>query len=330
MNNPEYFKELKPHNCRRAKFHDYKRPGRYMISISKAPECPDFSRLLGWPDRTEDPARVQLSEFGVRIQTQIAEVNALPQFDIDNSVIMPDHLHLLWRVKDWLPRDLGYYVGIFKTSCVNHIRKEIPGCAALQVFTPKFNDRIAFDDEMARRFYHYIEDNPRRRLMVMRYPELFSKACQVRILDRIFDVYGNFQLLKHPLISAAVVSSRYTPEERTRYRQQWDETIRGCGVFISPFISEAEKRLRDEILESGGSIIRIIPEGIQPKYKPSGQEFDLCAQGRCLHIGAPRPSAHAEALSRRECLELNEISRWIASHPAETFHLLNGKRQGGR
>lgn len=63
-------------------------------------------------------------------------------------------------------------------------------------------------------------------------------------------------------------------------------------------------------------------DGIADRYKPSGLEFDLCAQGRCLHIGEHRESEHKEKKGRSDFLALNDLARWIASHPAERMLLL--------
>lgn len=316
-----------PHNNRRAAFHNYKAPCTYMISISKDPACADFSVILGKPDSmTEDPVRLDLSPVGRIIKKQICDLDRMPEFAIHNYVIMPDHVHILWQVKCWLPKDFGYYVGLFKSRCTTAWRKinndtEEPHKLP-PVFAPKFNDRIAFSTEIAARFSKYISDNPRRRQIARLYPHLFDRRRKIRILDREMDVYGNFQLLKYPLISAVIVSRRYTPEQRRKYEREWDETIRSGGVLISPFISPAEKAVMKRGIEEGASIIRLIPDGIGERYKPSGMEFDLCAQGRCLHIGAPRPSAHTPELHRAACLQLNEMARWLASHPTDIMKIL--------
>ena len=92
---------------------------------------------------------------------------------------------------------------------------------------------------------------------------------------------------------------------------------------MSPFISKPEQELMHRVIEEGGSVIRLIPDGIPPRYKPSGKEFTLCAEGRCLHIGMPRQSMHKEELRRNKCLLLNNLARWIASHPSESLTLIS-------
>lgn len=318
---PLYFKQHKPHNCRRAVWHNYKAPGWYMITFSKDPSLAPFSFIRGDLRNSTNPPHCHLSPSGLLIDHLIRDLNIIDNFEIQNHVIMPDHVHILWRVKYWLPKDLGYYIGLLKSRCTKIWREEFRESSSL--FLPKFNDRISFNDAMTERFSHYISDNPRRRLTIMKHPELFNSARQVCISDRIMDIFGNFQLLRHPVIAPAIVSSRYTPEEKRIFEFQIEEAIRTQGVLISPFISKEEKALMKRAIDEGASIIRIIADGIGPKYKPSGLEFDLCSQGRCLHIGEHRLSAHTEKKGRAEFLALNSLARWIASHPAERMRLLN-------
>lgn len=323
---PWYYKECRPHNCRRKTGHDYKLPCSYMITLSKTPGAPVFSSIIGDPRGNTDPVRVVLSETGRIIETLIKELNDRdPRFDLYNRVIMPDHVHIIWRVKNNLPKDLGYYIGLLKSRCTMYWRRGTACEATIKefgLFLPKFNDVIAYDHAIERQLTAYVWDNPRRRRTKQLYSHLFKHAQCVRILDRKMDIYGNFQLLRHPLIAAVVVSSRYTPEERRWHQQMIEEAIRTGGVLVSPFISRAEREIMNRGIEAGASIIRIIPDGMGPRYKPPGREFDLCAAGRCLHIGLPRKSAHVDTLTRECCLELNAMAHWLASHPAERMSLL--------
>lgn len=323
---PSYFKPLSHHNCRRASFHDYKRPGQYMITINKAPGAPCFSTLGGNPFVPSDPPAAIPSPAGAIVDSQIHAIEDDDNFLITNHVVMPDHIHLLWTVRRLIPRELGAYVGLFKTRCTGSARKAGLLQSGAPLFEDKFNDVIAFTPEIGERLSHYITDNPRRRMIVMKCPELFSRVQKVRLNGLEFDVYGNFQLLRHPVMWTAIVSSRYTEEERIRHAKAWDETIRCGGVFVSPFISEDERKLRKKLLDEGGAVIRIVADGLTQRFKPHGEEFDLCAEGRCLLIGMPRESAFAPRVGRGKCLQLNDVARWIVAHSDETYALVGGRR----
>lgn len=293
-----------------------------MITITKNPSVGCFSSLCGTPGSEDNPPRTLLTKEGRIIEAQILDLNNRKEFEVENYVIMPDHVHIMWRVKEWLPKDFGYYVGLFKSRCSKDWHDLYYTPSEISLFNPKFNDRIAFDENMANRLRRYVSDNPRRRLMTVIYPDLFRRANTIKIGNQVFEVFGNFQLLRHPLLTTAIVSSRYTEEEAARNRKAWEETIRGGGVFVSPFISKAEKELRDRLLAENGSIIRIVADGIGPRYKPSESEFALCAEGRCLHIGLPRPSMHVDELRRNKCLALNDLARWIVANAEELMSLL--------
>lgn len=327
---PFYYRKHRPHDCRRANFHDYKAPGVYMISISKGAGCLPFSAISAMKKEGTEIPFVQLSNLGQIIDFQIRSIEDWEFFRILNYIIMPDHIHILWQVKDRLKYDLGHYVGLFKTRCTTNFRRSglcESTATSPSVFSDNFNDKIGFDTPLIKRFSNYITDNPRRRYIAINRPELFIRVQRIRIGNKELDVYGNFQLLRHPIIAPAIVSSRYSEEQKRYYEWQWGEAIRTKGVLISPFISEAERDLMNRGIEEGASVIRIIPDGLPPKYKPHGREFDLCAEGRCLHIGPARDSKARHQVTRNECLSYNDLARWIASHPAETMTLINAARR---
>lgn len=380
----QFFKPKSNHGCYRAPFHDYKRPGNYMITIRKGAQIEDFSRLIGnlrvqlqpdtplhycsarldaWLAGTQcgdscqlvsSPAGVQrggqedysgiapsvlLSRSGAVVQEQIAQIAVLnPDMDVPYYVIMPDHLHLIWRVKGVLKRDLGYYIGLFKSRCTKRWR-ELNGIAAPDtegkphrsgadaLFAERFNDCIAFDEPTYLKYVNYVQDNPRRRLMAILMPEYFRRCIQVAVSDQLFDVYGNFTLLKHPMISPVVISSRHTPELKAKLQHEWDEIIRSGGVLVSAFISPQEREVMRRGIEGCASIIRLVPDGLYPKYKPHGREFDLCAEGRLLHVGKVKLSAARHTVTRAQALEYNDLAFWIASRtPGATFAIKSNPR----
>ena len=344
-NLPPYYKPHRPHSNRRAKFHNYKCPGSYLITISKSPDAPIFSTLHGDPLSGLHSCITKLIAIGEILDYHISHLNDNEKFEIKHYVIMPDHIHILWKVKYWLEKDLGWYIGLLKAACSNSWRRMSNGLpeqssppttptawqttprfhriTESSLFLPNFNDKISFSDDMTGRFINYIYDNPRRRLLMMRDPAIFQRRYKVRILDQEFDIFGNFNLLKHPVIAPVIVSSRYTDAEREEHDRNYKEAIRSGGVLISPFISQAEKEIMRLAISEGASIIRIIPDGIPPRYKPSGHEFELCSEGRCLHIGIPREAGGSLEWHRGDALHLNNLARWIARHPAETLALIN-------
>lgn len=95
--NPYLRKPDNPNYLRRAFHHDYYRPARYMITLSKSPEIPRFCNIHG-----EDPtgARVELTRTGVFFEEALAIfLNKYSQIDIPAYIVMPDHIHLCMNVR---------------------------------------------------------------------------------------------------------------------------------------------------------------------------------------------------------------------------------------
>lgn len=323
---PDYFKPHRPHNCRRSHTHNYKAPGYYLITISKGEDIPLFSHIeRGEGILGESNVLLKMHQAGEIIrEATLKFLERNPWFEFTDVCIMPDHIHIVWRVREWLPRKLQNYVGIYKSGCSLAWNKSqnLGSGSGVKIFGENFNDKIGYTDEIIAKFKVYVRDNPRRRYLVLNHSDYFNRRIGVQIDGIDFHVFGNFHLLKHPRIAPVVISRRHTEEERRRLQSQWEEIIRSGGVLISPFISKEEKEILHRAIEGEASIIRLIPDGLYPRYKPQGKEFDLCAEGRVLHIGEARPNKAKFKLSREYSLYLNQLAFWIAERPAECLYLL--------
>lgn len=351
---PVFFKEMHRHNNRRAHFHNYKAPGFYLITFCKMEGVEVFSFLNPsvcgnscHPTGEDKLSREVYPTAGGEVPTAGGEVPILlntrtgmiineqfqrflshyKMFEFPAVAVMPDHIHILWRVCEWLERDLGFYVGKFKSFCTQQWNEEAgrDKGSGFKLFADKFNDRIAFKNLEVNRFFYYVNDNPRRLHIRVLYPEYFQRRMMIRIGSRLFHIFGNFQLLREARISPAVVSSRYSPEERERLHREWSEIIRSGGALVSPFISQAERDLMQSGIQGGASIIRVVPDGIAPKFKPQGLEFELCMAGRLLLIGEYKENSRKSELRRDYALGLNDFARWLASlAPEERIALVRG------
>ena len=102
---------------RRLFSHDYHAVGTYMLTLVVEGRLPLFGQLCG----TVDAPRVVLSALGKTIrdveQKKISQY--YPMVEVWKLCVMPDHLHLIVRVKAPLPegRHLGHMVSGFKSGC---------------------------------------------------------------------------------------------------------------------------------------------------------------------------------------------------------------------
>lgn len=116
--------ETKHSMKRRTPFHDYRAKGTYMLTLVIEGRKPLLGKLQGdgfAHEGTADAPRVELSPLGKAIRdVEIKKVSAFyPMVEVWKLCIMPDHLHLIVRVKEDMPagKHLGQVVSGFKAGC---------------------------------------------------------------------------------------------------------------------------------------------------------------------------------------------------------------------
>lgn len=92
----------------RARWHDYRQPGFYMITMVTEGRRKVFGRLVG---DSEDEARVELSELGMVLDEEIrGQMVRHPDIAIEEWTILEDHCHLLVHVRHEMRDHLGKVV----------------------------------------------------------------------------------------------------------------------------------------------------------------------------------------------------------------------------
>lgn len=328
------------HFNRRAKWWDYKKPCFYLITILKQKWVPKFAEIPSmYLPRPKDMVR---SESGRVIDAMIQNFNRhYKDIAITAYVIMPDHIHMTVHVKAPIPEPLGVYMNKFKASCSREYASRLSNRAATEqapagsqpapssptpntelrsIFTDGFNDRILLQPGQLQRWNWYIHDNPRRLQMLRAHPDLFSHRHRLTIDGIEYAVLGNINLLRNPDRCTVRHSSRFTEADIAARKLTYRLTAHNRGAFISPFIHPNEKAVRQEALRQGASIIHIRHNGFPERWKPSGEEFELCTTGRLLII-APvtyEPLKEKSALSRTQCLAMNAFAERIAALTTDT------------
>lgn len=304
---PAYWKETIHNQHRRAVWHNYYDRAVYMVTIGKHKGCPDFGSL-----KYTDPkdALISLSPYGVAIKSQIDSTpDHNPQLKILDQVIMPDHVHILIQVMEPISKHFGDIIQAIKSASTSGIRK-LTGSRDLTVFEEGFHDRIVKNRTQLDTLYRYLRENPRRLAVRRAHPEFFRRVNRMEIAGRECRVYGNFQLLDCPFKEQVVVHRTDTDAERTDKRYRWLYTAANGGVLVSPFISPAEKAVRDEADQAGGRFILITNRQMEDRYKPSGRDFELCEAGCMLIISIPDLN---HDLTRAACLTMNALAEGICA-----------------
>lgn len=109
---------------RRCNAHDYRRVGTYMLTLVVEGREPLLGVLRGnaeAPKGAPDAPRVECSKLGEAIlRDEIQKITQYyPQVEVWKCCIMPDHIHLIVRVREDLPegKHLGLVVAGFKGGC---------------------------------------------------------------------------------------------------------------------------------------------------------------------------------------------------------------------
>lgn len=274
----------------------------YHITLTKATGIQAFGELCGiFP-----AVGIARSLLGSIIEKQIRNFSSLnPNIRMLQYCIMPNHLHLLLFVTDRIDLNLGHYIGKFKIL-IHQEYREATGIEK-PIFDEDFYDCILHPGRSLDTLFRYIRENPRRLAVRRVHPEFFRRTNNLKIGEKDYHAYGNFQLLDCPFKEQVIVHRADSEETRRRNREQWLYTAANGGVLVSPFISTSEKAIRSEAESVGARFILITHEPIEERYKPSGSEFNLCEAGRLLIISANLPGA----LLRSTCLAMNTLASAI-------------------
>ena len=290
-----------------------------MITINAARGIPAFSYLTGIPGSHDFKPKSNNTPIGEIIARNLSGIkDNFPFTSILRRVIMPEHVHFAIFIKEAGICHLGDIVRKFKADCTREISGFMSPRNAnwenrLQsVFEDGYHDRILLKEGQLGKMLNYVSDNPRRRLLRMMNPNFNVRHHIVDDTGIEYETYGNISLLDDPDIEAVKISSKYSAEELRQKKLNWKRTVENCGVLTSPFISDAEKKVRDWAIENGGRLILIESNGFGPRFTPKGVLHDLCCDGRLLIIAPTIHQTSKQPLIRKQCESMNALAESIA------------------
>ena len=119
---------------------------------------------------------------------------------------------------------------------------------------------------------------------------------------------GNPFLLDAPLLIAlqipAEASSDFIDDLAAKIVTK---TERGA-VVVGTWMSPGEQTVKKRVLECGGSLVQLLPEGMGRYYKPSGRDFDRCAEGRMLVLSPFAPREAGRTLEKCDKLRFEWLN----------------------
>lgn len=331
--------ETKHSMKRRSPWHNYKRKGTYMVTLVVKDRLPLLGELVGRADaeaNVSDIPHIKLSPLGeVIMKEELQKISRYyPQVEVWKVCVMPDHIHMIVRVKEDLEegKHIGLVLAGFKSGCSKAAMRlgvTVPcasvqgnktqgghpgnGGAVIPLFETGYNDKILLHDGQLDNWKRYLDDNPRRLLMKRNNPHLFTVLSDMSVAGEKCQIVGNRFLLDIPDKVAVIVHRRYSEEDKARLMEEWLACGERGGVLVSAAISPAEKAVLREAMNRSYSIILLRENGFPELYKPIGESFDACAKGHLLQISPWEYHMEQKTITRQQCLHLNVLAEKIVN-----------------
>ena len=335
--------EKKQSMMRRRVGHDYESRRVYLITMTVEGRRPILGTLVGSADAPEgspEEPRVVPTPLGEEVERCWQGLpNYYPEVRVLALQLMPDHLHGILFVTRQMEQHLGMVIKGFKVGC-NKAYRQL-GYAATQLdyaatqlrqrgeahgpeklyierrpgflFARNYNDHILEGAGELERWFNYLHENPRRLAVKRQKPEFFTVMRQLSIGEWSCQAVGNRYLLTMPERAAVIVHSAWSDVEYAEKKARWLALAERGGVLISAAVSAREKEVMREAMNRGYRLIYLRENGFHDLYKPSGESFTACSEGRLLMLSPWDYHAQRKTISREQCLQLNRLAEMIAS-----------------
>lgn len=348
---------------RRSYWHNYREAGLYMLTMVIEGRHRLFGTIVGSANAragSGEAPHMSLSELGRRVlQEEVQRISQhYPMVEVWQVAMMPDHIHLLVRVKAPLPegKHLGMVVRGFKTGCTRawwrwqdearELGGETPSTTAQNksaavakafplaedkglrpvLYEKGYHDRIINRPGMLENIKRYMKENPLRARIREECPRLMERQLHLWIGGREYAAFGNLFLLKYPIKEQVFFHRRdrqtgLPTEETEAYREAHHRLLRQAEegtVLITPGVSKGEKLVVDAALDARLPLILLQKEPITPYWKPSQRRFYACAAGHLLILA---PWQVDDSSYYASFHQLNDYARELCS--ASEMRILN-------
>ena len=300
---------------------DYKDPSILMITLVTTNRQPLLGILKG-----ETIERTKLGQAIAEEINRIPTYNGAESIEIYSYVIMPDHVHILLRVHDRLPKHIGQYIAWFKIKCTDACSALTGGPVSetMRPFASEYHDRILKGKNQLPHLVRYIQDNPRRLALKRANKDLF-RIRQNQLIGTIqCTVLGNIFLIERPLRQVLQCSRRLTQEQIDNLKADCLREAADGTIYVTAAISEGEKQIARALREAGFPLIIFLEKGFpapdDPHYnyfKPQGVYFEACAAGKLLLI-----EPHRDLLDREDIAAKTEAKVGHIPHDSQRYRFV--------
>lgn len=295
---------------------DYCKPWIYMITLTVKERRPVLGAI--------NDGKMLASPLGNAVVAAWKNLNNLfPEVEPCQCAVMPEHFHGIIWVKKPLASPLGEVIRSFKIACTKAnvaLEKPILFDGSPTFWFPGLYDSILFSKGQLKRMTAYIHKNAERRWATMQNPDLFKVTHGIDLESgKRCDAVGNHFLLEVPDKMLIQVSRRDSEADiATTIEKALLHASRG-GVVVSGCISPGEQAVAKAVRKASLPLIAIIPRGFGPYFKPNGDYFDACANGKLLMLSPFKPITKTERLTRERCFAINAIAAEICGDDPTTI-----------
>jgi len=151
----------------RLKGYDYSSAGAYFVTICVKDghemlwDIPPVGAAFGRLSLPEK--RPSLSEIGLLIDAEISKLDTIyDHLQIDNYVIMPNHIHLIIRLSAGLNTNGRPMAAPTISRVMNQFKGSVSKQLGYSIWKKLFHDHIIRSGEDYHRIFQYIDENPMR------------------------------------------------------------------------------------------------------------------------------------------------------------------------
>ena len=309
---------------------DYKRPFFYMVTMKGARSAPDKT---GFAAAAPQLQFSRLEEGGALADTALTPLlrAVIKRFHetwwciepIRYYVIMPDHLHLIIKMRDVEGRvSLAVVVrqlikALERAAGGDPAKPVLQGALRTPIFEKGWHDWIVKKEGQLATFRRYIAENGRRAWLRRENRRFFTEVRRVNFAGREWRAYGNAAILELPVIEPFQCSRRWVKDGR-----EWREAMGRAGRLgpggagVGTFMSPCEKECGNAIFKAGGSLVVLYPEGFGERWHPPRNKEALCAKGRMLFLSLWEASAKKpdNATLYKRCHEMGALAVQASLH----------------
>ena len=301
--------ELKPSqqmNQRKAS-HDYRSRCIYMITMCVEGRKPLLGQLHN-PDDSHRVPHVVLSPLGKRILNLWNEIPLhYPEVKVLKIQVMPDHVHGIVFFTKKVPYHLGQVINGFKKGCNDAYNESDEKMSFKKLWQNGYSDTILVGKNHLERMTNYLADNPRRLWVKTHNGNLFAKKRGI-IDGKYADIMGNIHLLKYTRKAYVQCTNKMNDEEVEKVKNHFIEMYNNGYIPVTAGISKGEKAVMNWAIDNGHELILVISDEMGDLWKPSGRQFDACANGKLLIVAVGEHQNYPRRIKRETCLMLNSIA----------------------